>query len=683
MYASIPSEPRTYRFDGFCLDAHSGELRKDGVPVPLQDIPLRFLAALLAHPGELVEREALRQAIWPADVHLDFDGALATAARKARHALGDASHEPRYIETLPGRGFRFIGAVQAEPAGPVPVAEPGRPFLALPLAAALGAALAILVVLLAWARGWPPFGRPDPPAFQRLTFREEEIRSARFLPGGREVVVGVDGEEGRGRILRVGLTTLEQIDTGLEGHPLAVGPEGQWAIARSPVRTPRSVGTFIGTLAVGTLGDAVLRDLQPHVLSAELGPAGLLAVVSFAGGLHRLECPPGTVRLEDAEPITSPRVSQDGTALAFLMHGFSPGGRVFLLDTKTGGTRPLTRHFEFIRGLAWHGREVWFTAGVPTRTDLFAASLDGEVRLVHKGAGRMLLHDIDAEGRALISISEVRPQALVWTGGRAEPRILERKGHFWLSDLSRDGRQAVGWHMDAAARHHVILIDVEGGAPLDLGEGYPTSLSPDGRWVLVLVEPGPRLVALPLGIGRPWNIPTPRLGALGTTQSTRWMPDGKRILLSGNLPGRPPQLFLQDLDGGAFRPVTPEGFNLGHAIAPDGRRVVAESAAGLALAALDGEAPSLTAIRGLEAAERVAGWSRDGKRLILFRPWTPTLRLWELDPETGRRSPWKTLKHDLGPGSYIGSALVSPDGLHVAAQSYRNPGRLHLVTGLR
>jgi len=115
MYSHSPTVFRTYRFDAFEVDTRSGELRQNGARIPLQDVPFRLLAALLERPGDVCSRDELRNEIWPAEVHLDFEGALATAARKVRQALGDSSHAPRFIETLPGRGFRFIGEVNVVP----------------------------------------------------------------------------------------------------------------------------------------------------------------------------------------------------------------------------------------------------------------------------------------------------------------------------------------------------------------------------------------------------------------------------------------------------------------------------------------------------------------------------------------------------------------------------------------
>lgn len=148
---------RRYRFDGFEMDTRTGILCREGAVIPLQDVPFRFLAALLEHPGELRSRDELRSEIWPGDVNLDFEGALRTAALKVRHALGDSSREPRYIATLPGRGFRFLGAVEVDsgeshvPAVPLPLSRKQRRF---PLWTA-SAILASLAVggMLNWKQG--------------------------------------------------------------------------------------------------------------------------------------------------------------------------------------------------------------------------------------------------------------------------------------------------------------------------------------------------------------------------------------------------------------------------------------------------------------------------------------------------------------------------------------------------
>ena len=105
---------RTFRFGLYEVDAASGELRKNGAKVRLQEQPFQVLLALLERPGEVVTREDLRQKLWPADTFVDFDHSLNTAINKLRDALGDTAGNPRFIETLARRGYRFIAPMQSE-----------------------------------------------------------------------------------------------------------------------------------------------------------------------------------------------------------------------------------------------------------------------------------------------------------------------------------------------------------------------------------------------------------------------------------------------------------------------------------------------------------------------------------------------------------------------------------------
>src|SRR5437899_938692 len=101
------------RFGTFEVDVRSGELRKQGVRIKLQEQPFHVLTVLLQRPGEVVTREELRNQNWPADTFVDFDNSLNTAINKLREALGDSADNPRFIETLPRRGYRFLAPVTA------------------------------------------------------------------------------------------------------------------------------------------------------------------------------------------------------------------------------------------------------------------------------------------------------------------------------------------------------------------------------------------------------------------------------------------------------------------------------------------------------------------------------------------------------------------------------------------
>ncbi len=115
----MPQVPESLRHDenlcfaDFTVDFRAGKLRRNGIEVRLQDQPFQILAQLAQRPGEVVTRDELRRHVWPSDTFVDFDNGLNTAINKIREALGDSAEAPRFIETLPRRGYRFIVPVEA------------------------------------------------------------------------------------------------------------------------------------------------------------------------------------------------------------------------------------------------------------------------------------------------------------------------------------------------------------------------------------------------------------------------------------------------------------------------------------------------------------------------------------------------------------------------------------------
>ena len=110
MEQAVPS-PRLVRFGTFEVDLRAGELRKAGVKLKLTGQPFQVLAILLERPGEVVTREELQKRLWP-DTFVDVDHNLNTAINKIREVLGDSAESPRFVETLPRRGYRFIGELE-------------------------------------------------------------------------------------------------------------------------------------------------------------------------------------------------------------------------------------------------------------------------------------------------------------------------------------------------------------------------------------------------------------------------------------------------------------------------------------------------------------------------------------------------------------------------------------------
>ncbi len=157
---------KKYRFGDFELDLEAFELRRGDELVKLERRPLDLLALLVVQPGRLVRREEIIAALWPPKVIIDFDSGLNTLVRKVRAALGDSSETPTFIETVPGRGYRFVAAVTAVSADVPAAAEslpdalaslpPPRRQAAMRVAVVIAGTLAIGAALLAWLGPGPP-----------------------------------------------------------------------------------------------------------------------------------------------------------------------------------------------------------------------------------------------------------------------------------------------------------------------------------------------------------------------------------------------------------------------------------------------------------------------------------------------------------------------------------------------
>src|SRR5580698_5882058 len=157
-----------YRFGVFEVSAEAREIFRHGRKIKLQDQPFELLLFLLERPGEIVDREVLRQRLWPENTFVDFGQSLSTALTKLRQALGDEANNPRFVETVPRRGYRFIAPVTVLHAEE-PLPQPQMPAEAPPITDALAveadkrpsrsnrtrwiAAVALFAVLLALGSG--------------------------------------------------------------------------------------------------------------------------------------------------------------------------------------------------------------------------------------------------------------------------------------------------------------------------------------------------------------------------------------------------------------------------------------------------------------------------------------------------------------------------------------------------
>ncbi len=231
------------RFGTFELDPASGELRKDGVKVRLSEQPFQILQLLLERPGTVVTRQEIRQRLWTPDTFVDFDVGLNSAIRKLREALGDSADCPRFVETLPRRGYRFIAPVQ-RPAGR-PMATPASTDIgkALPRRSRWIAGGVILVVItigtlvLAYERRW----RDEP----NLNSPVSKTAASGVPPGVRPDAYDVYLKG----VLASGHLSVEGFRTGVEYFEKAVAIQPDFAAAYAALADAQVQFLFTGPLS--------------------------------------------------------------------------------------------------------------------------------------------------------------------------------------------------------------------------------------------------------------------------------------------------------------------------------------------------------------------------------------------------------------------------------------------------
>jgi Tol biopolymer transport system component len=307
-----------------------------------------------------------------------------------------------------------------------------------------------------------------------------------------------------------------------------------------------------------------------------------------------------------------PRISPKGDEIAFLDHPTQADdqGVVSVIDL-AGRKTVLSTGWESEEGLAWspNGTEVWFSAteaGLERR--IYAVNRSGSQRLAYRALGGVTLQDIAPDGRVLLTRDENRAGMMGLAPGSTKEQDLSWLDWSLPADLSRDGKTLLFDEQgeQGGPTYTVALRDMQGSPPIPLGEGMAGDLSPDGKWAATVVS-YTQILLLPTGAGTLKRIERGGIQQYG--HQIHWMPDGKQIVFPGNQPGHEVRCFIQNIDGGKPRPITPEGVGSCR-VSPDGQLLVGEdlTGGGARFYPMDGGPPR--AIPGLLPGETLA-WSPD------------------------------------------------------------------------
>jgi hypothetical protein len=556
--------------------------------------------------------------------------------------------------------------------------------------AAGGAALTAGVLAATVPSMWP---KPAVAEFQPATFRKGVVSSARFTPDGQSFVYTAswDGEPYAAFLGRPG--SGDARDLGLkDSRIVSISRAGDMAVLFGPQNIERAFG--VRTLASIPMAGGARRDVLTGVVDADWIPGtDALAVIRDPGGRRpwTVEFPAGTT-VHEARAAWSLRVSPDGNRIAFFegpaLFDSAPEAMVTIIDKsghKSTVSKALTGY-----GLAWtpSGREVWFTATRPRQhaPQLRAVSLSGIERTVYRAPDWLVLHDISADGRVLLSRNTIRINMACKPPPDASERDLTWLIASFVTGLSRDGETVI--FMDplralaASGEPTIFLRRLDGSPAVRIGEGSAAALSPDAQWVLAVS--GDRMILLPTGAGAAVTLPR---GDVVRSSGGRWL-DAQRIVFTGDPGDNKPRGYIQEIPAGVPRAITPEGVTLGGKAAVRNENSILGRVGPVWRLFSIREGVS-QAVPALTAKDNPLQWSPDGRYVYTvdildgLRP--PDVDVFRVELATGARVLWKTLSPSdpVGVEDMRGSVVITPEAEAYCYSFMRRLGDLFVVDGLK
>jgi len=504
-------------FDRFELDLRSGELHRDGRRVRLQAQPFQLLAMLIENAGEVVTRDEVCRALWQADTFVDFDHSVAAAVSKIREALGDSVENPRFVETLPKRGYRFIGKIKPEAPLVMSVAKPQQSVEIVPVPSArawtsqkwtLGLVAAGVLVAAAVLFGWlsrKP-GNSQPMTVVPFTSYPGWETAPSFSPDGSRIAFSWDngtsnrsGKPGFDLYVKaIGSETVLR----LTNHP-SEWISSTWSADGTQIAFHRLAGDDTGIYVVPALGGPERKLLATHTPYSVAAPISWSPDGKWLAFTDSENGRPGDraflLNMETLESHEFPHdpscnhegaltFSHGGQELAILCIHSTTSFEYVVTDLEGKSKRSLTTRHEFPHGLAWSGDDKSLVvAGYSPQDEGFYVIRvsDGEVYKLQVGEGQWPTTSRDGHKLAF-SLADDRVN--IWRKDLEHPeapalQMLVSTRQQNCSQYSPDGKH-VAFDSARSGTWSVWVADADGGNPVQISHEGPAGFprwSPDSQ----------------------------------------------------------------------------------------------------------------------------------------------------------------------------------------------------------
>jgi Tol biopolymer transport system component len=335
-------------------------------------------------------------------------------------------------------------------------------------------------------------------------------------------------------------------------------------------------------------------------------------------------------------------------------------------------------------GIAWSAdsRTVYYSAGTGySDFSIYAATLDGKVRVAAQSAGGLVIHDVAANGKWIATRDDLTRVMMGRAPGANDERDLSWQDLSFPSDISDDGRLVLFTESGTTSgnNYQACIRGIDGSPVIVLGEGGAIDLTSDGKWAIAGISPN-RVVVYPTGAGKNIELATQSIAHIS---DAHWIVDGKQVVLLGGPEGEAERCYLLDVDGDTPKPIGEPGI-LFVSPAPDGRKLLmTDSNFKMWLVPVDGASAPLALAQPAVPDEGFAGWSQDGKSVAVFSRLNIPSLVEEVDLATGKRRPLLSLTPPVSPTLYVSQVLVTPDRSAYTYDAVTYLSRLYTLEGAR